>query len=97
MILLTGREKSDLTVNKACWSSGQDATLSRWKQGFDPPTGYHIFVISGLNQWVKPLYFIKGRQNEDKNSVKVLGRHLMSSFFILLYVNYYHWECLLDD
>lgn len=42
MVLLTGREKSDLTVNKACWSSGQDATLSRWKQGFDPPTGYHI-------------------------------------------------------
>lgn len=23
------------------WSSGQDATLSRWNQGFDSPMGYH--------------------------------------------------------
>ncbi len=25
------------------WSSGQDATLSRWNQGFDSPMGYQNF------------------------------------------------------
>ena len=27
-------------LNKARWSSGQDASLSRWNQGFDSPTGH---------------------------------------------------------
>ena len=25
-------------MNKAPWSSGQDASLSRWNQGFDSPS-----------------------------------------------------------
>lgn len=30
-----------LHEQSARWSSGQDASLSRWKRGFDSPTGHH--------------------------------------------------------
>ena len=30
-----------LHKQSARWSSGQDASLSRWKRGFDSPTGHH--------------------------------------------------------
>lgn len=29
-------------TDSAPWSSGQDASLSRWKQEFDSPWGHHI-------------------------------------------------------
>ena len=33
----------------AHWSSGQDATLSRWNQEFDPPMGYQVVTTRTPN------------------------------------------------
>lgn len=33
----------------AHWSSGQDATLSRWNQGFDSLMGHHFAYKDGFS------------------------------------------------
>lgn len=34
------RQVRNRDINKAPWSSGQDASLSRWNQGFDSPRSH---------------------------------------------------------
>ena len=34
------QKKTQTKMNKAPWSSGQDASLSRWNQGFDSPRSH---------------------------------------------------------
>ena len=38
--LVAVTKKTQTKMNKAPWSSGQDASLSRWNQGFDSPRSH---------------------------------------------------------
>ena len=38
--LVAVTKKTQAKMNKAPWSSGQDASLSRWNQGFDSPRSH---------------------------------------------------------
>ena len=40
IIILACDERKYRQVNMAPWSSGQDASLSRWNQGFDSPRSH---------------------------------------------------------
>ena len=39
-IYIRCEEHQTANINKAPWSSGQDASLSRWNQGFDSPRSH---------------------------------------------------------
>ncbi len=45
------------TMLLARWSSGQDAGLSRRKQGFDSPTGHQLSTVINKNQCKRYLGF----------------------------------------
>ena len=44
IVIFAVRDNRTADMNKAPWSSGQDASLSRWNQGFDSPRS-HCFEI----------------------------------------------------
>ena len=40
IVIFAVRDNRTADMNKAPWSSGQDASLSRWNQGFDSPRSH---------------------------------------------------------
>ena len=40
IVIFAVRDNQTADMNKAPWSSGQDASLSRWNQGFDSPRSH---------------------------------------------------------
>ncbi len=71
LVRVTTLASKEASVFKARWSSGQDASLSRWKRGFDSPTGHQNLL--GF-QFEKVLLFFPSlftkivRENLEVNS-----------------------------
>ena len=59
IVIFAVRDNRTADMNKAPWSSGQDASLSRWNQGFDSPRSHlkspflRAFFVSGKRKCIK--------------------------------------------
>ena len=59
IVIFAVRDNRTADMNKAPWSSGQDASLSRWNQGFDSPRSHlkspflRAFFVSEKQKCIK--------------------------------------------
>ena len=80
--ILIEHELSDM----APWSSGQDASLSRWNQGFDSPWSHFFKVLKTLKIRGFSAFFIFWK---NKGNQKLKERKKVMVFFWFIWVKIY--------
>ena len=104
--LVAVTKKTQTKMNKAPWSSGQDASLSRWNQGFDSPRSHwdlqillQIFLLYrkvlkseniGYNEW-----WIKNGITKERGLGSNFAMTLIMKFFVLCGLHYLTIEKIL--